>query len=449
MPSLTSRAVVTAFGALSLCAMVAGQPPGQDKDGAKKEFWELLPPPVRVAPGEGTAETNKETWELLPPPIRVKPPSIKVEGKNAPVLPPSVTKGKLPGKIIERPGVPVPSIPVDTKVEAKQQYTEEFRPSLKDVAKDVSGLVIYGLGASSFVKYEPGGIRITLPAGVPRGRPATGLITDFGVKGDFDITAGFELLNEPQAKGVSYSSNELRLVVVPNEPAEPNVWHQSNQNRASIGRSIPMAGISGSFVALSTKWKPEDIVQDQWGNRQFHKIEPTWSHSMAATAKTGQIRLVRSGAVLGYFVKDGEGKGFRQYYASEFGTKDLKNVRLVASTNGPTSQLDVRITDLTIRADGFVKETPTLPFVPEADPVSNYLWAAIVVPLAALSAALVAWLAMRRRDRAEAHVVSFFCTKCGARLKVKKAMAGGTVKCGKCGKMTDVPTGKPTAEDVR
>ena len=77
------------------------------------------------------------------------------------------------------------------------------------------------------MKYEGNAIRIILPSGYPRTRPGTGVITDFGVKGDFEITVGFEIITEPNA-GVGGNPTDLKLMVVPHEAAEPDVWHRSN-----------------------------------------------------------------------------------------------------------------------------------------------------------------------------------------------------------------------------
>ena len=45
-------------------------------------------------------------------------------------------------------------------------------------------------------------------------------------------------------------------MIVPSERAEAEVWHKSNQNRASMGREFTAPINLGQFVADSTKWDP-------------------------------------------------------------------------------------------------------------------------------------------------------------------------------------------------
>src|SRR5205807_596857 len=115
----------------------------------------------------------------------------------------------------------------------KKDYAENYHPSLKDSRKEIPGLLTYGPDAPDCVKFGPDGIRYTLPAGYPRQRPGTGVITDFGVKGDFEITIGFEILAGPNG-GFTNMPTDLRLVVVPDERVKPEEWHKASQNRAGL-----------------------------------------------------------------------------------------------------------------------------------------------------------------------------------------------------------------------
>ena len=81
----------------------------------------------------------------------------------------------------------------------KKDYAKDYHAKLKDNEKGVEGLAVYGPEASACVKFEPTGLRIALPAGYPKPRSGTGVVTDFGLRGDFEITASFDILQEPKA----------------------------------------------------------------------------------------------------------------------------------------------------------------------------------------------------------------------------------------------------------
>src|SRR5206468_3745608 len=104
------------------------------------------------------------------------------------------------------PGAPAPP--------ARKDYPEEIRASLSDKPFLAAGWSLYGPDAERCVQAGPDGVRITLPAGYPGQRPGTGLVTKFGVKGDFEITLAFEIVGEPDASQ-SQKPTTLSLVVVP------------------------------------------------------------------------------------------------------------------------------------------------------------------------------------------------------------------------------------------
>src|SRR5262249_21774218 len=55
---------------------------------------------------------------------------------------------------------------------------------------------LYGPAAEECVRFEPTGARITLPGNYGEVRPFTGLLRTVNVKGDFEITVDFEILQE-------------------------------------------------------------------------------------------------------------------------------------------------------------------------------------------------------------------------------------------------------------
>jgi RNA polymerase sigma factor (sigma-70 family) len=364
----------------------------------------------------------------------------------------------------------------------KKTYSEDFHPTLKGAAAEIPGLVKCGPDAADYVKFEPDGLRITLPNAYPKARPGTGVITDFGVKGDFEITVSLEILQEPNA-GLGGNPTDLKLVVVPNEIAEAGVWHKSTQNRAGLAREAAGRGNFGGFMANATKWDP-DLPKDQWGNENFSKIEVHDNKRIPAKAKAGRLRLIRSGPTLFYYSSEATDKDFGLLHRSEFGTKDLKNVRVIASTGGPQAVLDVRVTDLQIRADGFIKgSTPPAPSpVVEPAAVAGTNWGLIILaiagPVVVIAAALGVFLFVWSRRRAMPNeelededepaeaspaappsndapaampsndapaAISFQCPHCEKRLKAKGERAGSKVKCPQCARPVLVPSSKSNA----
>jgi hypothetical protein len=245
------------------------------------------------------------------------------------------------------------------------------------------------------------------------------------------------------------------LVVVPNELAEPGVWHKTSQNRAYLARELPGPNQVGHFLANVTKWHPV-LPKDKWGNEQFDTIERPNSMRTQVTEPTGRLRLVRSGSVVFFYTSEGAAKAFALRHKGEFGTKDLKNVRLLGSTGGPGAALDVRVTDLWIRADALLRTVEPVDAPVAIAPVRR--WRTMVLALAMVSVAIVlalgAWWYARHRPAAPAPATAaaaaqtFDCPGCGKRLKARSAQSGSRLKCPQCGQVVDVPSDPERPEEL-
>jgi hypothetical protein len=341
----------------------------------------------------------------------------------------------------------------------------------------VPGLVLFGPDPADCVKCDPQGLHIILPSDFPRQRPGTGVVTDFGVKGDFEITVSYTVLQGAQP-GVTGNPTELRLVVVPNESPRPGMWQRADQNRTVLSRQAPgrnqgvvfltppgVGGIpqrqvldrtqAGAFLADCTRWNNEDIPKDPWGNEIFNNIELHTYRQAPAAAPTGRLRLVRGGATLGFYTIDGPGDEFTFLHSYDFGTGDLKNVRVLGSTGGPGVLFDVRVTDISIRAEGLPKapSAAVAAAPPRAPESARSGWLGAVLALLALSVAAVvslgAWYYARARRRpaparevaapAAARAIVFKCCGCGKRLRARPDQAGTSPKCPQCGTAVVVP----------
>jgi hypothetical protein len=185
------------------------------------------------------------------------------------------------------------------------------------------------------------GLRITIPKSHAATQPV-GVALMFPLTGDFEITAGFEALTidrPTSGAGVGVALN----VCVKND----------YKKFGKVGRF--MLAQKGSTV-VAESWD-----KDVKGSYKI-KTEPT-------ETRAGQVRLVRRGSKLHYFVAEAPGNAFREIHTSEFSADDVELVRFAVSTNGAAAAADVRLTDLTIRTvDQDPPPAPRAAADPDSDP---------------------------------------------------------------------------------
>jgi len=259
---------------------------------------------------------------------------------------------------------------------------------------------------------EDRGVRITLPAGQGV-LPHTGFVTNFPVRGDFEMTLAYEILKEETpAKG--YGVGIAMLAEIDSE----------KKLSFSLGRRLRTNGMV-SFT----------------GSRK----------AMPSISTSGKLRLRRVGSVVHYLAADGSNSEFVELEEMEVGTADLQFVRVAGTAGESESGLDARLLDFTIRAE----ELPGMPELESSHESGWKIW--VVVALAVVVSAGVV-LVMRRgrqatkvsisapdapkqvRPDAATKVVSLQCSTCGKSLNAKAELAGKKVKCPKCGNVVLVPT---------
>lgn len=246
----------------------------------------------------------------------------------------------------------------------------EFYQSFKD-NQDSRPYRLIGPDADRCVRFEPEGLRITLPAGFEGPRQGTGVSLDFTVRGDFEITVAFAILREPDADGAG-------LGVAIDMDVSPG-------KRTTINRVVRKGGRMFTSWLAPVKQGPE-------------KTGGVLTRS-PTEAMSGRFRLSRTGADLSHAVAEGPGQEFTLLKQLHYGEEDLKYVRIIGTTAGVNAALDVRITELRIRADA-------LPDVAAAA-VTAPSWRTggagrglLLVPLAALAiAALLGSLLYLRKRR--------------------------------------------------
>ena len=335
-----------------------------------------------------------------------------------------------------------------SKAAPKKIYAQEYRQPFKEKLDKIPGWQLMMPNTDSEVQFGPDGLRITMPTGHEKLRQGVGLQTEFGIKGDCEITLRYEILKEPEPRDVVFSRTGLSMRVDLEDPSK---------SLASLTRGV-QANDGTRFTSFG--WK---------------NVEKKGTHfkEFPAAAKKGQLRLVRSGAMLSYYAAEEASDDFVFLYEHPFGDEDLKRVCIAGSTGGPKTALDVRVTDFRIRADGLlippelassVIVTQTTDPGPAADPVQGgaapaatqrpgshtWLIAALLVGIVltlSFAAALGLWVFLRQGKPAAPPqatapttpaLIVFPCPGCGKNIKAKAALAGKKIKCSKCGKVVRV-----------
>lgn len=301
----------------------------------------------------------------------------------------------------------------------------DFHHDFRDGKPLPANLTLFGVNPDEFVKPEVGGLRITPP---PDGKQTWGwgVAGRFTLSGDFEVTATYEIITaDPPTKGGGVGV-ALNL--------EPDV---NKKKFAKVGRFRRMR--DGDVY----------IVESRVGIPELYKATSELTQTL-----TGQLRLVRKGAMLQFLVADAPGAEFREILQTEFGAEDLDMVRFIANNNSSPTALDARLLDLTIRSGNLV---PAKDFDLSKAGLVQGLLLGLLATLALVSIGV--WIYARRKRRAKAAdavatadqpgetesaaaMLALTCAGCGKHLKVKAELAGKKAKCPQCGHATLIPAAK-------
>ncbi len=228
-----------------------------------------------------------------------------------------------PSKPSSSPSPPLTAprgIPLSLLDEARLVQTYDF--NFLDKNYDFRWLRISAPGgATSLVRPDPRGVRITVP---PKLGESVAIETKFGIHGDFDLRAAYEVLSvETPAGGFGVGPE---LLVKP-----PGDWDKT----ASLSRFV----------------RPKDIVYSAVIVRKVDGVTRVEGNWPAARAKKGILRLVRTGPTIHYLVAEGDDALFHEINQGEFGTEDFEMARISAVLGGSVSAIDLIWKNLTIRAE--------------------------------------------------------------------------------------------------
>lgn len=274
-----------------------------------------------------------------------------------------------------------------------KEFYQDFRD--KRPYKDLFKLI--GPNAETSTTQDENGLRFTIAA-EQLSRETIGLRSTFGLKGDFEITASFEILHEerpPDGNGMGFM-----FFVLADSPTG---------DALGIYRLVKTKGDTFTTMRRAT---------DKDGKR------PTFTDNFPAKKKDGRVRLVRTGATLKAYAADGE-EEFRELAPYAFVADNIKRIEINAYPGRadrpilPQKKVDVRITDVRVRAESFpfmppdeLRDVPGAPKVAapaqvqEAPPgESSHGWLIAVGIIFTFSFLLlllagVAWFVTRNRFRA-------------------------------------------------
>ncbi len=196
-----------------------------------------------------------------------------------------------------------------------------FRQDFRGGQMDERFLAYFPGPMKDEMQLEPAGLHIQLGL-LPMARQATGVETRFRVRGDFAITASFELLRaETPTKGFGAGATLFLITDTP----------------------------SADRIKFACSYRPKgqyyicQLVTPAAEKKQQQIFVPT-------AVRKGKLQLVRRGGVVTFLAMEEGEPEFRLLHELELGPHDLQTVRWVAECDRTDVPLDVRLEDLAIRA---------------------------------------------------------------------------------------------------
>ncbi len=234
----------------------------------------------------------------------------------------------------------------DRRLGPTPRLVAEYHQDFHGGKFDYKTLKLVGGSAEQLVKAERDGLHIRMPAGLNNPAPV-GVALRFRVHGDFEITVSCAIVkadNPTRGYGLAAS-----------------VWVETDTENAeavTIERSIqPKEGERFTSTRISGPPPPENRKYDVRRER--------------TESRFGKIRMAREGSMVITSFADGT-KPFRVLRTVELGPEDLTLVRVAAETGVSDHAVEIRLEDLTIRAEALPGYAGAGPAAPQA--TSRFPW---------------------------------------------------------------------------
>jgi hypothetical protein len=285
---------------------------------------------------------------------------------------------------------------------------------------------VIGHDGGKYTKPEQGGFRITIPADRKFVHDRVGLEMAGPFKGDFEVTAGYELLHA-DAPTNGYGVGVELFVHMSAKPTEDGMGLY-RVKRVNEGDDYMVSRNS----------------MENGKGRYLQRHFPT-------SCTKGKLRITRRGADATNWVAEGDSDNFKELCRYELGSDPVKMIWFTGFTGHFGYDVDLRIVDVRVRTDVPVAEQTAGPRFLADDQQDNvagkswlalYLAAGMGITVGLVLCALL-YLGLRRRraaggDRATA-TAALRCSGCGRALRTSAAHAGKRVRCPQCGQASVVP----------
>ncbi len=253
---------------------------------------------------------------------------------------------------------------------AGSQEPVEFYHDFRGARALPAALVLAGPDAEAVCRPEPEGLRVMLPAARSAHHPVV-VTTTFGLTGDFEMTAGYELLatSRPTAGyGVGVALNVA-----------------TDAGRFKFAKVARIQHVDKGNVYCAEYWSNAP-PKGYWG----FKPEPS-------EARAGRLGLRRTGPTIRFLVADAADKDFREIEQRDIGADEMASVQFEFIDSGqPGNTLDARLVDLRIRSPGLKSPAAAVP------PRRSWLMLAVLCIVVLLLTALGLWGYARRSQREQA-----------------------------------------------
>jgi hypothetical protein len=245
-----------------------------------------------------------------------------------------------------------------------EQFYQDFRG--KEFNPEVFRQV--GPSAAKLVKQEPEGLRITLSdEGITT---AVGVAYPGPLEGDFQATAGYELLRLERPRGGFGAGFSVYVTTAGPAKEAVEFFHLVRPSGAeAYGCSALMTGPDGRRVPI-----PGAVTAD-----------------VPAQGKSGRLRVTRVGPEVSLSAAEGK-QDFKGLYRINLGTADVTMVRLAAHAGNAPNPIDLRVLDFRLQHKDIAPPA-------EALPKRSSLWLALLLVLLLLLATLLMWLFRRRAKK--------------------------------------------------